>query len=295
MPDSAQPAPASAKILRCGERSLDLAKPQVMGIVNVTPDSFSDGGRYLTASAAIEHGLRLAGEGAAILDIGGESSRPGALPVPLQEELARVLPVIQGLARATRAVICVDTTKPEVMRQAVAAGAGIINDIRALREPGALEAAAAGEAAVCLMHMRGEPRTMQEAPVYADVVAEVRQFLAGRIAACREAGIEAARICVDPGFGFGKTVEHNLELLANLKELGALGAPVLAGLSRKSMLGSLTGRGSGARVHGSVALAVLAVLGGARIVRAHDVAATVDALAVTAAVLAHTESGRRAH
>jgi dihydropteroate synthase len=273
-------------ILDCGAHTLDLSTPLVMGIVNVTPDSFSDGGRYLGTRAAVEHGLRLAGEGAAILDIGGESTRPGSEPAPLEEELRRVLPVIEHLAGATGAVISVDTTKPEVMRRAVAAGAGMINDIRALQTPGALEAVADSSAAVCLMHMQGEPRSMQLNPVYTDVVSQVRAFLASRVAACRAAGIPASRLCVDPGFGFGKTVQHNLTLLAQLPELASLGVPLLAGLSRKSLLGPLTGRAADERVHGSVALAVLAVLGGARIVRVHDVAATVDALKVTAAVAA---------
>jgi dihydropteroate synthase len=283
MPDPAAPAPV---ILSCGARTVDLSSPLVMGIVNVTPDSFSEGGQHFTAEVAIAHGLRLVEEGAAILDVGGESTRPGAAPVALEEELRRVLPVIEGLRGATPAVISVDTSKPEVMRAAVAAGAGLINDIRALSLPGALETVAHSTAAVCLMHMQGEPRTMQHAPVYGDVVAEVRGFLEGRVAACRAAGIDAARICVDPGFGFGKTVQHNLTLLAHLPELAALRVPLLAGLSRKSLLKALTGRRVDARVHGSVALAVLAVLGGARIVRVHDVGATVDALKVTAAVRA---------
>lgn len=271
-------------ILRCGQRSLDLSTAQVMGVVNVTPDSFSDGGCFLTPDAAVEHGLRLALEGAAILDIGGESSRPGAEPVPLQEELARVLPVIEALAGRTQAVISIDTMKPEVMRQAVAAGAGMINDITALRAPGALEAAAASGAAVCLMHMQGEPRTMQHAPVYQDVVAEVREFLSSRIAACRAAGIAAERICVDPGIGFGKTLEHNMSLLARLSVLADLDVPLAVGVSRKSLVGSLTGSHGRERLAGSVALAVLAALDGARFVRAHDVAATVDALRVTHAL-----------
>jgi dihydropteroate synthase len=283
MPD---PVGTASAILRCGQRTLDLSTPLVMGIVNVTPDSFSDGGRYLGADAAVDHGLRLAGEGAAILDIGGESTRPGSDPVPLEEELWRVLPVVERLARGCAAVISVDTTKPEVMRQAAAAGAGLINDIRALGEPGALEAAAASGCAVCLMHMQGAPRTMQQAPAYGDVVAEVRAFLAARAEVCRAAGIAAERICLDPGFGFGKTVQHNLTLLAHLSSLGSLGLPLLVGLSRKSMLGKLTGRTPQERVHGSVALAVLATVAGARIVRVHDVAATVDALKVTSAVLA---------
>jgi dihydropteroate synthase len=282
---SVSAVPVHPRILRCGERTLDLSTPQVMGIVNVTPDSFSDGGRYLGVEAAVEHGLRLAEEGATILDIGGESTRPGSEAVPLHEELRRVVPVVERLARQTKAVVSVDTTKPEVMRQVVAAGAGLINDICALQEPGALEAAAATSCAVCLMHMQGEPRTMQQAPAYRDVVAEVGSFLADRVKACRAAGIEPYRLCLDPGFGFGKTVAHNLELLANLRRLAESGLPLLVGVSRKSTLGTLIGRNTGERVHASVAAAVLAVVNGADIVRVHDVAATVDALKVTAAVL----------
>ncbi len=255
-----------------------------MGVLNVTPDSFSDGGRFLSLGAAVEQGVRMAAEGAALIDVGGESTRPGAEPVSVAEELRRVIPVIERLRAATAAIISVDTSKAEVMRAASAAGAGFINDVRALREPGALAAAAASDCAVCLMHMQGEPRTMQLAPGYADVVAEVRGFLAARVASCVAAGLAAARLAVDPGFGFGKTLEHNLTLLRRLGELAADGLPVLVGLSRKSMLGTLTGRTAGERVHGSVALAVIAALAGARIVRAHDVAATVEALKVAAAV-----------
>ncbi len=221
--------------------------------------------------------------GAAIIDIGGESTRPGAEPVSVQEELRRVLPVIEALADSP-VVLSIDTMKPEVMRAASAAGAGLINDVRALREPGALAAAAASGCAVCLMHMQGEPRTMQKAPHYVDVVKEVKAFLHARAHACEEAGIARQRILIDPGFGFGKTLEHNLTLLRRLGELAADGLPVLVGLSRKSMLGTLTGRAAAERVYGSVALAVIAVLAGARIVRAHDVAATVEALKVAAAV-----------
>ena len=256
-----------------------------MGVLNVTPDSFSDGGRFLSVEAAVEQGVRMAAEGAALIDVGGESTRPGAEPVTADEELRRVIPVIERLRAATAAIICVDTSKAEVMRAASAAGAGFINDVRALREPGALAAAAASGCAVCLMHMQGEPRTMQLAPSYAeDVVAEVRGFLAARVASCVAAGLAAERLAVDPGFGFGKTVEHNLTLLRRLGELAADGLPVLVGLSRKSMLGTLTGRAVGERVYGSVALAVIAVLAGARVVRAHDVGATVEALKVAAAV-----------
>jgi dihydropteroate synthase len=269
--------------LRCGDKTLDLSRPVVMGVLNVTPDSFSDGGRFLAAERAVEHALRMAEEGAAIIDIGGESTRPGADPVPADEELRRVLPVIEQLRRATPVVISVDTSKPEVIRGAAAAGAGLINDVRALREPGALEAAAATECAVCLMHMQGDPRTMQQAPSYVDVVKEVKSFLDERAQSCRTAGVSSDRIVIDPGFGFGKTLEHNLELLRRLGELTA-GLPLLVGLSRKSIVGKLTGRGAGERVYGSVALAVIAALNGARIIRAHDVAATVDALRTVAAV-----------
>jgi dihydropteroate synthase len=271
-------------VLRCADKTLDLSQPVVMGVVNVTPDSFSDGGRFFSVEAAVEHGVRLAGEGAALVDVGGESTRPGAEPVGAEEELERVIPVIERLRAATTAIISVDTSKAEVMRAAGAAGAGLINDVRALREPGALAAAAASGCAVCLMHMQGEPRTMQRAPSYVDVVAEVRAFLAGRVAESISAGLAPERLTVDPGFGFGKTLEHNLTLLRRLGELAADGPPVLVGLSRKSMLGTLTGRAAGERLYGSVALAVIAALNGARIIRAHDVAATVEALRVTAAV-----------
>lgn len=271
-------------LLRCADRVLTLDVPVVMGIVNVTPDSFSDGGKFLDVDRAVEHALRLAEEGAAIVDVGGESTRPGAQGVTVEEELQRVVPVVERLAGRTRAVISVDTSKPEVMRAAAAAGAGLINDVRALREPGAIEAAAETACAVCLMHMQGEPRSMQENPVYEDVVRDIAEFLQGRVQSCRAAGIADERIAVDPGFGFGKTVPHNLELLRRLRELESIGRPVLVGLSRKSMLKTLLGRGPGERVHGSVALAVMAVLNGARIVRAHDVAATVDAIKVVMAV-----------
>ena len=255
-----------------------------MGVLNVTPDSFSDGGRFFSLDAAVAQGVRMVEEGAALIDVGGESTRPGSEAVSEAEELRRVLPVIERLRAATGAVISVDTSKPAVMRAAAAAGAGLVNDVRALRAPGALEAAVASGCAVCLMHMQGEPRTMQLAPHYLDVVSEVRAFLAARAAACRSAGLAAERLAVDPGFGFGKTVEHNLTLLRRLQELAADGLPVLVGLSRKSMLGTLTRRPPAERLGGSVALAVIAALNGARIIRAHDVAPTVDALKVAAAV-----------
>jgi dihydropteroate synthase len=255
-----------------------------MGVLNVTPDSFSDGGRFFDIEAAVAQGVQMAEEGAAIIDVGGESTRPGAQSVDAQEELRRVLPVIERLRAATRVIISVDTSKPEVMRAASAAGAGLINDVRALRAPGALAAAAASGCALCLMHMQGEPRTMQVAPHYEDVVGEVRAFLAGRVAAARAAGVAADCLAVDPGFGFGKNLEHNLTLLRHLQALASDGPPVLVGLSRKSMLGTLTHRPPGERVYGSVALAVIAALHGARIVRAHDVGPTLDALNIVAAV-----------
>jgi dihydropteroate synthase len=277
--------PSPPLSLRCADKTLDLTRPVVMGVVNVTPDSFSDGGRFRTLEAAVAHGVRLAEEGAALIDVGGESTRPGAEPVAPEEELRRVVPVIERLCSATRAVVSVDTSKPEVMRAALAAGAGLVNDVYALRAPGALEAVAASGCGLCLMHMQGEPRTMQAAPHYTDVVGEVRAFLAERVAACRAAGIEAGRIGIDPGFGFGKTPEHNLTLLRRLRELTAGERPVVVGLSRKSMVGTLTGRPPGERANGSVALAVVAALAGARIIRAHDVAATVDAVRVVVAVM----------
>lgn len=269
--------------LRCGSFLLDLSRPLVMGIVNVTPDSFSDGGHHLQVADALEHALRLVDERADILDIGGESTRPGAAPVGVQQELDRVLPVIEGL-RGVVIPISIDTHKPEVMRAALAAGASMVNDVRALQGDGALQLLAQSEAAVCLMHMQGMPLTMQQQPGYGDVVAEVKEFLRVRIAACEEAGIARARIVVDPGFGFGKSLGHNLGLLRRLHQFGELKVPVLAGLSRKSMLGTITGREVGQRVHASVAAALVAVQRGASIVRVHDVGATVDALKVWNAV-----------
>ncbi len=253
-----------------------------MGIVNVTPDSFADGGRHADPAAAIAHARALLADGADILDIGGESTRPGAAPVAERDELARILPVVTALA-ADGAIVSVDTTKPAVMRAAIEAGATMINDVRALAAPGALDAVAASGAAVCLMHMRGEPQTMQEGPDYADVVAEVRAFLVARAAACEAAGIARERILLDPGFGFGKTLAHNLALLHALPTLAATGYPVLAGLSRKSMLGALTGRPVGERMAASVGAALAAVARGAAVVRVHDVRETVDALKVWSA------------
>jgi dihydropteroate synthase len=274
--------------LRCATTMIDLTRPVVMGVLNVTPDSFSDGGRYQDVDAAVAHGLRMVEEGAAIIDVGGESTRPGAQPVSAEEETQRVVPVIERLRAQTDALISVDTSKPQVIRAAAEAGAGLINDVRALTEEGALQAAAETQCAVCVMHMQGEPGSMQLAPYYVDVVKEVKAFLDERVAACREAGIAADRIVIDPGFGFGKTLEHNLQLLRHLRELGsqpsAADWPIMVGLSRKSIVGRLTGRPAGDRVHGSVALAVMAMINGARIVRVHDVGATVDALKTVIAV-----------
>jgi dihydropteroate synthase len=254
-----------------------------MGVVNITPDSFSDGGNFTTAKTALAHARQLIAEGADIIDLGGESTRPGSGGVALDEERRRVLPVLEQLAGGP-VPVSVDTQKPALMREAIAAGASMINDINALRAPEALAAVAPGDVAVCLMHKQGTPADMQIDPQYGDVVAEVQSFLDGRVRAVRAAGIAAQRIVVDPGFGFGKTLAHNLELLRHLDRFGANGAVVLAGLSRKGMLGRLTGREVNERVFASVAAAVIAVEKGARIVRVHDVAATRDALAVWAAV-----------
>ncbi|MEN5425981.1 dihydropteroate synthase [Stenotrophomonas pennii] len=271
--------------LDCAGRVLRLDRARVMGIVNVTPDSFSDGGQHDSAEAAVAHGLKLVEEGADLLDIGGESTRPGSAPVPLDEELRRVLPVIEQLAARTTVPISIDTFKPEVMRAAVAAGAGMINDIHALRQPGALDAAADAGVPVVLMHMQGEPGSMQADPQYDDVVAEVHRFLVQRLFAAEMAGIAKKNLVIDLGFGFGKRVDHNMTLLARSERFLELGVPMLAGLSRKRTLGELTGRQLPAeRVAASVAAHLVAVQRGARIVRVHDVAATVDALKVWAAV-----------
>jgi len=270
--------------LLCGTRILDLSHPAVMGVLNVTDNSFSDGGRYQSPQAALAHGAAMVEEGARVIDVGGESTRPGAEAVPLQQELDRVLPVIEALVARVDAVISVDSMKPEVMTAAVAAGAGMVNDVNALRSPGALQAVAATRAAICLMHMQGSPRTMQADPRYSDVVAEVDVFLRQRAQACLGAGIGADRIVLDPGFGFGKTLEHNLQLLAGLGRISAGAFPVLIGLSRKSMLARLIGRPVDERLAGSLALHSIGTLHGARIIRAHDVKQTVDAVAVAAAI-----------
>jgi len=271
------------RALRLGRFTLALGRPLIMGVLNVTPDSFSDGGRFFAADRALDGARALIEEGADILDVGGESSRPGAEPVPADEELRRIGPILAKLGDL-QVPVSVDTCKPEVMRHALDAGAAMINDILALRAPGALEALAASDAAVCLMHMQGEPRTMQREPHYADVVAEVEAFLLERARAAQAAGVARDRIVLDPGFGFGKTPSHNLDLLRSLPRLRAAGYPLLAGLSRKSLLGKITGRAAGDRVHASVAAALLAVQRGAAIVRVHDVAATRDALRVWQAV-----------
>jgi dihydropteroate synthase len=273
--------------LDCAGRVLKFDRPNVIGIVNVTPDSFSDGGEHSSADAAVAHGLKLAEEGADALDVGGESTRPGADDVGVEEELRRVIPVIERLVRETALPVSVDTSKPELMRAAVAAGAGMINDVYALRREGALDAAASLGVPVVLMHMQGEPRSMQAAPQYDDVVAEVHRFLAERIFAAEMAGIAKKKVVVDPGFGFGKSLQHNLALLAQLERFGELGVPLLAGLSRKKSIGELTGRDDPHdRVHGSVAAHLIAAQRGAKILRVHDVAATVDALKVWSAVAA---------
>lgn len=279
------PTEKPSDLFLCGKYQLDLSKPRVMGIVNVTPDSFSDGGKYDTTEKAVEHGLQLVAEGADILDIGGESTRPGATPVSLQDELGRVVPVIEQLSRIAGVPLSIDTYKPEVMRAAIAAGADIVNDVRALQEPGALEIVAASRAGVCLMHMQGMPQNMQADPQYEDVVQEVNDFLRQRLLAAQDAGIVAERVVLDPGFGFGKRTEHNLQLLRELDKTLAIGRPLLVGLSRKSVLGQIIGGDVYVRLHASLAASVISTMKGARIVRVHDVKATVDALKVVAAVL----------
>lgn len=271
--------------LKCGGKFLELAQPQVMGILNVTPDSFSDGGLFVSVENAIQQAKQMVNEGAAIIDVGGESTRPGAKAVNEQEELDRVIPVIEAIKNELDVIISVDTSKAIVMKEAVSAGAGMINDVRALREPGALQAANDANVPVCLMHMLGEPRTMQENPQYDDVVAEVKTFLKERIRCCEQAGITGNQILIDPGFGFGKSVDHNLSLVRRLDEFAELDKPVLMGVSRKSTIGTITGRPVDQRVHASVALAALCCRAGAKIIRAHDVAATADAIAITHAVM----------
>jgi len=271
-------------LLRCRDRTLALDVPAVMGILNVTPDSFSDGGQHYERQVAIAAGLRMVEEGAAIVDVGGESTRPGASAVDAQQEIDRVVPVIEALAARADVVLSVDTSKPEVIAAALRAGAHLVNDIRALRMPGALEAVAAQNAAVCVMHMQGEPATMQVDPRYDDVVGEVRTFLLARVNACLAAGMSRDSICIDPGIGFGKTYQHNVDLLRNQRSFTDLGYPLLIGVSRKGVIGIMTGRPASARVVGSAVAAAFAVQAGASIVRAHDVAATVDAVKVAVAL-----------
>lgn len=274
-------------VLDCAGKPLDLTRPQVMGILNVTPDSFSDGGDFFSLEVALEHARRMVAEGAAIIDVGGESTRPGALAVTEAEELERVIPIVQAISQELPVPVSIDTSKPGVMRAAVAAGAGLINDVMGLRMPGALEAASELGVPVCLMHMQGEPRTMQEAPDYGDVVADIKAFFVERIEACVAAGIGRELLLLDPGFGFGKTLEHNLTLLGRLQEFCELSAPILVGVSRKSMFGALLNAPVDQRLHAGLAAAVMAVSQGARIIRAHDVRATADALVVAAAIMAH--------
>lgn len=275
---------SAPRTLDCGGRRLSLDRSRICGIVNVTPDSFSDGGQHADTASAVAHGLALVEQGADLLDIGGESTRPGAQQTTLQQETDRVLPVIEALAARVAVPISVDTSNPEVMHAAVAAGAGMINDIRALRREGALDAAASLGVPVCLMHMQGEPGNMQDNPHYDEVVTEVHRFLADRLLACQLAGIDATRVLVDPGFGFGKTLEHNMRLLAELERFADLGAGILVGLSRKSFLGTITGRDIAHRQVASAAAALIAAQRGAAILRVHDVAETRDALALLHAV-----------
>jgi len=270
---------------RCRNRIIDLTRPVVMGILNVTPDSFSDGGKYAAVDQALNYAARMVAEGATIIDVGGESSRPGSLPVEESLELARVVPVIEGIAAASNIAISIDTVKPAVMAAAVAAGACIINDIHALRASEARSIAAATQAGVCLMHMQGEPRTMQDSPHYNDVVAEVIAFLLHQRQACVAAGVASDAIAVDPGIGFGKKLEHNLALLKELPRFAALDAPLLIGVSRKKMIGEILGKPMAERLHGGLGLAALAVVHGARIIRTHDVGPTRDAICSVTAVL----------
>lgn len=276
--------PLPSTRLPCGNRVLVFDAPKVMGILNVTPDSFSDGGRYTAVESALRHAEGMVAAGAAIIDVGGESTRPGAPAVSEAEELDRVVPVIEAIARELDVVISMDTSTPAVMREGARAGAGLINDVRSLRRPGALETAAATDLAICLMHMRGEPGTMQQAPVYADVAGEVGVFLAKQIARCEAVGISRQRLVLDPGYGFAKTLEHNLELFRRQAELLAFGLPLLVGVSRKSMIGAVTGRPVEGRLAGGLALAALALAKGAQILRVHDVAETVDVVKMITAV-----------
>jgi dihydropteroate synthase len=272
--------------LSCGSRVLDLSLPQVMGVLNVTPDSFSDGGRFLDIDTALRHAESMVAAGAALVDVGGESTRPGARKISEAEELQRVAPVIEAIAARLDVIISVDTSSPAVMRESARLGAGMINDVRALRAEGALQAAAESGLPVCLMHMRGDPDTMQQQTCYEDLLAEVQGFLSGRIQACEAAGIPAGRIVLDPGFGFAKTLEQNLSLFKHLEHLQMLGRPLLVGVSRKSMIGAVLGREANDRLYGSLALAALAAARGVNILRVHDVAETLDVVRMVNAVVA---------
>ncbi len=291
--DAGRPVKNGPAVIDCGGRPLDLTRPRVMGVLNVTPDSFSDGGRFMARESALERAFRMVEEGAAIIDVGGESTRPGAAAVSAEEELDRVMPVLEVLCRELPVPVSVDTSKPRVMEAAAGVGAGMINDVYALRAPGALDAAAATGLPVCLMHMQGEPRTMQRSPSYRDVCSDVMAFLGERVAAATAVGIDRRRLLLDPGFGFGKTVEHNYRLLAELGRIVAMGLPVLVGVSRKSMIGAVLDHApADRRLFGSLAAAVVAARTGARLIRVHDVNATVQAMAVVHAVLAEAgESG----
>lgn len=273
------------KTFACGGRVLDLSQPQVMAVLNITEDSFSDGGQWLDPVRALEHALQMAAEGAAIIDIGGESTRPGAIPVSLEEELDRVIPIIEAISSAIDIPISIDTSKAEVMTAAVAAGAGMINDVWALRQPGALKAAAAAKVPVCLMHMQGDPGSMQKNPDYENVVDEINGFFKQRLSAAASAGIEHDRLLLDPGFGFGKTLEHNLQILSHVDAFDHFDLPLLVGLSRKSMLGQITGAGVDGRLPAGIAAATIAAIQGVKIIRTHDVAASVQALKLSYAVM----------
>lgn len=276
--------PSHCLTLDCAGRPLDLSLPQVMGILNVTPDSFFDGGQFVTKDAALRRAVTLAAQGAAIIDVGGESTRPGARRVSVAEEIDRVIPIIEAIHAELPVPISIDTSKPEVMSAAIAAGAGFINDVRALREIGALDVAVKAKVPVCLMHMQGEPDSMQQRPAYQSVITEVKSFLAERLLACMQAGIPRERLIIDPGLGFGKALAHNVALLRNLNDFVTLGQPLLVGVSRKSMIGALLNNQADQRLYGSLALATLAVWQGACLIRAHDVAATVDAIRICAAI-----------
>lgn len=278
--------------LQCGKHRLSLSEPHVMGILNITPDSFSDGGQYNSLDAALRRAERMLEAGAGILDVGGESTRPGAQEVSVQQELDRVAPLVERLVREFDALVSVDTSTSQVMTEAARLGAGLLNDVRALQREGALQAAAATGLPVCLMHMRGEPRNMQDAPHYEDVAAEVLEFLRQRVQACEQAGIERDRLIVDPGFGFAKNLSHNLELFHRMKELAVIQLPLLVGVSRKSMIGQILDRPVDARLYGSLALAVMALERGAWILRVHDVAETMDAVRIYQAVQQAGEGSR---